>query len=479
MAALVHFIADPPQWARFQRASPQPPGGAGYEWSNGDYLVGDRLSHWHTGTGAYSNYRCTVAGNPGGAGWIPNGASPYVWGGTTWTLIAGGATSWADAGTRARDSYINYVDCNLRGTNDLPNGSLAVNSILTVRGPLAYIFVEPSTMKPTPSVRDIIGFGTGPIFFPSIGSVGGFHGRNRFGSALPLEPKLGIDTKGEAFGTSGPYSWGNYTARGVDVRYKWNGTFTYFLGGVANKVDTTGTSGTLVLSENGLSITEGGQHRFGVHVEHGGGATLLGANVYSTLPVQQQRLFSSPLAYTSDASFAQGQSQWGSQGSLIRVSNIYRTGAASAPETDHSYQFGALALCTPGVLHTTPFVLFHNTLTGARTLTLHVLTDSPWDNDFTNLDLWADVFYPSSATNAKYTLITSENANWGVPAAVGTVLTTDSAGWTYSGIFFPTAFKITFSISPQRAGFIFVRFNIGSYKASRYLVFIDPFFEIA
>jgi hypothetical protein len=320
-----------------------------------------------------------------------------------------------------------------------------------------------------------IPFQDGRVFFGQL-EQGEFHARSRLGYAS-VAPSIGdpypvIDAKGTTLsGGGGAKEW-----RGVEITTAASGSLSYEAIGVAVKIIAPNAAS---ISPNMLRyMGEERVRRFGAHLEHALGSSQL-ANLYLTTPTSEQGLYNIPAAYTSDNSFAQGVQQQGSLGALIRTDTIYRTGAASAPDTDHSYLFAGLSNCVPATMRTSPFFLFHNTLTGSRTLTLRFLTDSAWDNDITNLDIWADVFYPSSATNPKYSLATSENANFGVPAAVPTAVATDSSGWTYSGIFFPTAWKIEIALSPQRVGFFFIRFNIASIKLSRYLTYIDPFFAIA
>ena len=488
MAAPVHFVADPPQIARFRRidssATEQMTGGT---WQ---YEVGDRISAMHTTTGIVSNYRCTTAGLGGAGSFLPNGAASYTWGASVWTLI--GSSSWGDAGTLVKVDCINYIDCNTEvcptamQSSFLPTGS---------RDVIAFIYVNPATGMPSTGRRVFQmggGFqsGNAPVFFPLLGTGRSFHSRARLGfvGGIPGAEITGqvpeiavIDAEGDAVSAAASFNQediGNPAWRGVNIRFTSVATrSTLYPIGVATKL-------TVVAAPNPVASVPvpsyiSALHRFGVHIEHNKVSTLLGSGIYSSTPTSGLHTFNLPAAYISDNSFQQGAGMWGSVCGLARSEVVYRTGAAVTPDTDHSYQLGGLTQCTPATMRVTPFFLFQNTLTGARTLTLRFLTDSPFDNDITNLDIWADVFYPSSATNAQYSLATSENPNFGVPAATGTVLATDAAAWTYSGIFFPSAWKITIALSPQRAGFLFIRFNVASLKLSRYLLFLDPFFEIA
>lgn len=471
MAALVHFVADPPQWVRFR------PFGFANNQPSQAYQAGDRLSEI-VAAGTFTNYRCTTPGTANSSAFAPNGVSPFTWGASVWTAI-GSAASWADAATLCRRDYINYIDCDhCVSITSLSTAGPSGPSTVADKGALAYVFVDPGTMLPRTATRAIPN-PIGKVFFGNLAQARGFHNRSRLGyasAAPPITTVVGSESTVDAVGTvssavsvAGDVGW-----RGVELTTTTTTALTAVVNGVAVKINAQSAAS---VTGSAPRVQQEAARRFGVHVNHSMVGTVLG--VYNTTPTSESALYAVPAAFISDNAFAQGAAQWGSLGALQRTTSVFRTGAAVAPDVNHSFQFGGLSNCGPATLRTSPFFLFHNTLTGARTLTLHLFTDSPWDNDLTNLDIWADVFYPSSATNPKYSLVTSENANWGVPAAVAAALATDAAAWTSSGVFFPTAWKIAIALTPNRAGFIFVRFNVGSVKLARNLLFIDPFFEIA
>lgn len=215
---------------------------------------------------------------------------------------------------------------------------------------------------------------------------------------------------------------------------------------------------------------------FGVHITHNAGAAGLAAPSYAS---DQGWLNDPPIAHVSENAYTPALWARGMQSAVSRSLTTYRDGAAPASDDDQSLLWGGQQNLFYGALRVSPWFFIHNKLTGSRTLTFHFLTDSPYDKELSDLDIWLECFYPSSATTARYSLATTENSNWGCPAAVPTVLAADAATWTYADIFFPTAWKLVLSFSPQRVGMLFVRVQAASVRIGRHVVYLCPYVDIA
>jgi hypothetical protein len=481
MTATVHFMADPPQGARFGSLGVDGP--YTHYAQKTDWLVGDRLSHVGS-TFETSTYRCTTGGTVTlGTLFNPAGASPYNWGASVWTKIT--ADSWANAATKARHECLNYIDCNAR----LLTQFQIAPGYLDYYGPFALIFVEPSTMLPRTGRQYIMPFSNdpeshiAPIFFGNMGMNGwSYHSRSRL-NEVPVNsfPSGTSQFEINAVDAVGTVNVGGFDARswrGCNITSVYAGSASVELLGVANTF-TFPNASAVTASATPYATVEN-YDIFGNHINHPGTSSILGVNVMGSAPSTGRLLYSHSLTNLSDNTYVQDRKNaWGSQAALVVVTNIYRDGAAFSGNSNHSLQFGGTKNAGPGGMRVSPFFFWHNTLTGARTLTIHFLTDSPSEGEISDIDIWPEVFYPSSATTPKYSLATGENANWGVPACTKAYWPTDTDTWTYSGIYFPTAYKMTVTMTIQKAGMLFIRLNMAGRRLSHWNTYICPFFGIA
>lgn len=456
MTASVMFIADPPQSVRYN-ALVGPSGWVA--------VIGDRLSESYS-SGQTTTYECTTGGATVG-GFSPVGANPYNWGSSVWTQIT--PTSWANAATILYGDMVNYIDANAH--------HVAPSRVFTphlLRAPIAVVFVDPATMLPTTG-RIPYNVTEEPVAHFGLPATGGYHCRPKFGYAPSGYPSVPV-VDGVIDSTLLVDSFRRM--RGVTFNPVSTGTNSWTWrndGGVAINVNVPPNVSSITCQSFLNTAGKENSEQFGIHLEHVLGSTVLPSPSYLT---SQGLLWAQTLAYVSDNNFAATPWTRGMQSAISRADSTYRDGAASAPDTNHSYLFGGQGRTSPGALRVSPQFFIHNNLTGARTLKFRFLTDSPWENDITNADAWIEVFYPSSGANAKYSLITTEAANWGVPACSKSMLTVDSATWTYNTIYYPTAWRIDLSFSPQRVGFILLRFVMASRKLGSAIVFLDPFVEI-
>jgi hypothetical protein len=158
------------------------------------------------------------------------------------------------------------------------------------------------------------------------------------------------------------------------------------------------------------------------------------------------------------------------------VPHTYRDGAAPANSEVGSFRWKGTdnASACPW---TSGYIYLFNSLTGARTLKVFLLTDSPYLGDITNKEVWVEVFYNNSATGG-YVLATSENTNWGIPGVVGTPLTASAATWTETITGPIQSLEVSFSLTIGRAGLIAVRLVNRSNKLGHFSVYVDPYITV-
>lgn len=473
MSVQIVFIAAPPQCVRGLLSTAQ---------TSKAYEVGDRLSVRNTSNNTIYTYRCTVAGTSAVSAFAPNGVASYGWGTTTWVLIT--PSSWADAATHCYPDAVCYLDSCALTSQFMASIDGLFSTSVAMEGAIAVISVDVGTMRPTQGAPSNSGNGITlsdgvygqlrggtPTFFAA-GAT--FHVRPKLGYSISPSRAGGIDLDVDLIGTVFQLSF----LRGAKVRVSGAtaaiGTLNAGGLGHAATFDATAVPGSVTLSPgNGRSE---GMHQFGVHVEHNMVGTILPAPNY---PVSGNFLDGVPAANVSDNNFTPTPYAWGSQACYVESPSVYRNGAAPAGDPNRSLNFAGGTVCDFATMQVSPWLYLHNTLTGSRTLTAHVLTNSPFDGDITDLDLWMEVFYPSSATTPAYSLATTENPDWGAPAAVGTPLPVDTATWTYAGVLaFPQLLKLQLTINIGRAGVIFLRFQKASFKLSRYLTYICPYPDV-
>lgn len=475
MAITPVFMADPPQFIRTGTSNTD----------DGVYCaLGDRWSKQYTGV-TYT-YKCTTPGTPDPGGWFNPGAgvTPFTYGTSVWTLVT--PSSWANAATMPYKDSLHYVDCNARFPFTWYTGGYSDD--LPAR---AVIYVEPSTMRPRngwslptydpqynysdPSNDGGTAAEHGTTFFGAFNATN-YHGRRRFGDARTVTNFFAANPRVDVTAdfTTGDASQLGASSRGVQITTAASGAVGLPTQGVAVTLNAPNASSVSVNLLSAVTEKEN-SHVFGVHTNHSVGGVL---NPQFT-PNGSTNLFRTAPAYMSDNSNPPLRSVMGSSCALSTTSVTYRDGAATGGDEQFSFLTGGHKFASFGAMWLFPFIYLQNTLTGTRTITVHFLTDSPFDNDLTNMDIWLDVFYPSSNTTPKYSHASSEHANWGVPGVAGTALTADASTWTAPTIYFPTAFKISVTVTIQKAGMLLLRPVLAGRKISQYVLFMCPYVDVA
>jgi hypothetical protein len=451
MSVTVSYFADPPQYARLGRT---------YLYSTDTPQVGDKL-YYSSGITLYF-YRCTTSGTPTpGSSFSPSGGpTTYNWGTSVWTRITA-LDSWDNAGYAyaLASGDVGYIDYMSRAVD------LAGTTVCA-----AYVCVDRNTMLPRHALYSV-GHNTGGdsvLFFHYGTESESYHGKTTFGflaTGTDLDKAVDSDYR-----SVGGYSGMNYS-RGIrGAVSSANG-----IGGRSNSVAITVDNAYQYAATPSIT-TAAYDSCLGVHFNLNSPGQVFTTSIAYTVHSVKATLFSGNSGYVSENNYSQPfRRSYGMVSDLVTKTNVHRNGQAQ----DVSLVLSGLAVASPGAMHVSPFFYVQNTLTGTRTVTMHFLTDSPYELDLYDTDIFMDVFYPSSNTTSLYSMATSQNTNFGVPNCAKTQVTSDAATWTYSDIFYPTAFKLSVTMSIQKGGVLMVRFNVASPKLTMHNLYVCPFIEVA
>lgn len=428
MSINVYFVAEPPQMARLGAVNKL----------SAPYEVGDRIT-----VDSGLTWVCTGAGI--GDTYYFNGVT--TWGTSTWAQQA--AASWATAATGIQGGTavaIAYVDYRC-----VPNTTVPANTVT--------IYVDPATMTPRESM-----FAGGPrnVFFGN-----------------PVKSYDNHDARPVLGGTG----LASAASGGVNVRYAPED--------VAWEVNGFGIDYAPLNAQTYLTL-----------VGHGIGAVLPAGNVttmayraglmqdvrtagtYTTRTIgitsaQYQRLYSASqpvVEYNQTDTLATAVPDIMSK--FVPSLTNYRNGAAPPGQPNMAYQLYRAEYCSACMHWRTPMISRYNSLTGSRTIKVHVMTDSPCP--LNDADMWIEVFYPASATTALVGTGSTMNANFGASYWHYTkvAIPIDPAAWTVTNVYGTTNYLLSKTVTISKAGLVRVRVICASSRINMNYVFVDPYFEI-
>lgn len=414
------FITTPPQYNREEKLSA----------SNVTYEVGDRINF-----GA-NLYVCSTAGLADSALYYQKftGAATVTWGTSVWTLTA--STSFATAGI--------YFPTATQAPNVVVYVDFLTKHRIGAHAEVTCVFVHPETMEPhPPSIPGVIDSDTGmyKTFYGTIAHCG----YNAKATLNSRTLSTGIKIGARASGVSVPA--GTYPLVGCDIS------------------GDTQVVGSIGISDRGNVFRLGG-----------------GTGV-ATMEAPLNHIGNGALSSTSTVPYASVDSTiYGAPTITGAVSDTanYRDGAAPAGGVPFAYRITDDTYGGIGRKQRTGRLSVQNRLTGARTVTVHLLTDSPYaGDDIWNTHLWMDVWY-LGGTNGAMTYATTEDANIGLESATQTLVATDTATWTRNTTLYPTvtALKLTKTVTITEPGQLHISIGYWSHRCKVFTIFFCPFFEV-
>jgi len=429
MSINVYFVAEPPQMARL---------GAVNKYS-AQYEVGDRIT-----IDSGLTWVCTGAGI--GDTYYFNGAT--TWGTTTWVQQA--ATSWATAATGIQGGAavaVAYVDYRCAPSTT----SVPANTIT--------IYVDPATMTPRESL-----YAGGPynVFFGN-----------------PVKSTDNHDAR-PVLGGTGTYSG---ASGGANVRYAPEDV-AWQVEGFGIKYAPSSAPTDLTLVGHGVSAVLPAGNVTALAARAGLLQDIRTVGTYTTRTIGlnssfYQRLYA-PSAPTVDYNQVDtlATAVPDIMSKFVPSLTNYRNGAAPPGQPSMAYQLYRAEYCSACMHWRTPLISRFNTLTGSRTIKVHVMTDSPCP--LNDADMWIEVFYPASATTALVGTGSTMNANFGASYWHYTkvAIPVDPASWTVTNVYGTTNYLLSKTVTIAKAGMVKVRVICASSRINMNYVFVDPYFEI-
>lgn len=200
------------------------------------------------------------------------------------------------------------------------------------------------------------------------------------------------------------------------------------------------------------------------------------AEVFSYTYVGTRNLYKTTQAYGGSSVKPDPPTLIGGHNCVMQeVTHTYRTGAAPAGLPARSFRFMGVPNAGSG-MWTSGYIHVVTPLTGARTVTVKFLTNSPHRGSFLAKDIWMEIFYPEVSTGP-YILATTEDPNWGVPGIVSTPVPEAAVAWT-TGVPDSWTFELTKAITIGRAGMIAIRILVASNKIGPWVTYVDPYVSI-
>lgn len=456
MSINIRYVATPPQYARTQALTFYNAA------TTTHWEIGDVVSIRYESGEDTAVYRCTTAGSVS-AYWSTTitGQSPLAADTTIWEKQT--PDTWAKAGPF-------YVAT----AATLPNLVIYIDSACTHAPAIAsnytakMVVVDRNTMLPAACQANH--------------APGDYGSYGRFARS-PAPEQLALKT---------------LTAPGGDLTYFGDLVTMYASLGQANTITRTYTTAQTIPLPDGSSIKDGTLSRvvapatseaqtasytgalFAAHVEATPpltAAPVTGAR-YGVYTTTSRNAVDSEYV-SNDTFMAAWPCALGEGAGLLRNTDTYRTSGVPAGERSLSLRLFGGDYPSPTRLALSSFIVVQNTLTGSRTITAHLTTDSPWGANLTNADIFMEVLYSNSATTAQYGFASTMSAHFGVIDAAHTKLTEDAtATWVYGVVNFPTNLKISTTVSIGSATPLFIRFGLGGYNAAHWQVYVCPYIEV-
>lgn len=453
MSATFIYIDNPPQFARFGSALPS---------GTQSWQVGDRVTKTCTSTYVDYNlktltFRCTTAGDGNvSTVTVTTSATGFTAGASVWTAIL--PDSWDNAATYHSDLVTRGQICYI--SNEL--------TVFPSYIPPNAVMVDKRTMEPAHPVV----YGLSKVFF-SAGRFARTPLLSLFGETTSQALTLTHTRDADILAPLGTPSAGSTFGIGVRAKITTTLAASRFLPrteGEALNIEIIGAAGS-----SGSSNEIDG---FANHLAFSGGSSApFSALAY--LDHHQNEVSIAPYRSVDGVNYQYPCAYAGS--GISRDANIYRTSGGAVPvggALESMYVYGSSG-ASPLRAGYTDYITMPNSLTGARTLKLYLITQSPVGAAITNSDLFAEVLYPSVAASNQYGFASSMSADFGVVEAAHTPIPIDAVSvWTMLPAYQPTQFVISIPITIGRAGPLRVRLCRAGYSVAIWPLYWCPYMEV-